>query len=294
MPEETIQKVDSQKDAQGIADHVNEALLFGSPDQKSEATKETKKPQKSLEELYELSSAEGKRLHDESKAQAAELKKIELQLAEEKKRNERYAYYDPIITSLETNNDFVQHMMKYVESPKGQAPQMNPNEYGFGEQWDGFNPAEIANPETKTGKFMNDLVRGVASSVVQDTIRQYDVGRREEEAKSKTRSIVEQQIESFVDRNKDYTKENVIDTLKERAKSPLTVDDVMFLQQRDSRLQAAGNAARQDITSQMKKVQQFPNTLATVGATGEPSYADRIFDTLQKTMSGFNLVADEG
>ena len=61
----------------------------------------------------------------------------------------------------------------------------------------------------------------------------------------------------------------------------LELDDIYYLMKRKERESNIADNARQQVASQMKKVQEQPRSLATAGsATVETSKDDQVFETL--------------
>ena len=61
----------------------------------------------------------------------------------------------------------------------------------------------------------------------------------------------------------------------------LELDDIYYLMKRKERESNIADNARQQVATQMKKVQEQPRSLATAGSTPvEQSHDDQIFDTL--------------
>ncbi len=246
--------------------------------------KEAKAQEEDLEKLYAESSKEAKRLYALNKEQEARMNALAEESARVKKAVE---YYEPFINALNTNPEFVKHVAGFVMGDKTEQKQ----DYGLGEDFENFNPKDLSNPNTPSGKYIRDVIAGTASQLVESRLSEFSKRTQAEKQADSNRMRVEREIDEFATANK-VSRDEVLQALEEAKKRPMTIADVWGIVNKDKTTQKVDSEARKDVLGQMKTVQSMPRTLATKpsGSSGQ-SLQDKIFEELKSSIDQSNFLS---
>ena len=176
--------------------------------------------------------------------------------------------YLPILDAMREDPNLVTHVRGYFEGG-GQTPQSMKERLQLDEDFV-FDPDEaMSKPDSDSAKVLAATIDGVVQKRLTDalSVQKNENQRltRESEFRSKY-NLSEEQWKDFVSFAKNKT---------------LQLDDIYYLMKRKERESNIADNARQQVASQMKKVQEQPRSLATAGsATVEASQDDQVFDTL--------------
>ena len=200
-----------------------------------------------LQKRYSDSSREAKRLN-------GQLKEIEP--------------YMPILDAMREDPNLIQHVRNYFEGG-GQAPESMAQNMELPEDFS-FDPDDaFSDPKSDSAKVFGATVDGIVQRRLNN-----ELGKQKTENQRLARETA---FKSKVDMT-----ENEWSTFVDFAKNKsLELDDIYYLMKRKERESNIADNARDQVATQMKKVQQQPRSLATAGSTQvEQSQDDQVFDTL--------------
>lgn len=292
MPEKT-DKPESQQTADpatsesGALESLDQLLAKADTDQQVVSPEEKpKKKEKTedFEKLYTESSKEAKRLYALNKENEARMKALEEEAAKIKKAVE---YYEPFINALNVDPDFVKHVAGYVMGDKTEQKQ----DYGLGDDFENFNPKDISNPQTPTGKYMRDVIAGTAEQLVNSRLSEFSKKTQAERQAEQRKTQIDREIDDFA-KAKNIPREDVLKALDEARTRPMTIEDLWSIVRKEDIKKKVDSEARKDVLGQMKTVQSMPRTLATKpsGSSGQ-SLQDQIFDELKKSVDSSNFLS---
>ena len=201
-----------------------------------------------LQKRYSDSSREAKRLN-------TQLKEIEP--------------YMPILDAMREDPNLVTHVRGYFEGG-GQAPVSMKERLQLDEDFV-FDPDEaMSKPDSDSARVLSATIDGVVQKRLTDalSVQKNENQRltRESEFRSKY-NLSEEQWTDFVNFAKNKT---------------LQLDDIYYLMNRGQREKQIAQSANQEVTNQMKKVQQRPQSLASQGSSPEPQKTpdDSVFEEI--------------
>jgi hypothetical protein len=165
--------------------------------------------------------------------------------------------------------NLVTHVRGYFEGG-GQAPISMKERLQLDEDFV-FDPDEaMSKPDSDSAKVLAATIDGVVQKRLTDALstQKNENHRltRESEFRSKY-SLSEEQWKDFVGFAKNKT---------------LQLDDIYYLMNRGQREQQIAQSANQEVTNQMKRVQQRPQSLASTGGSPEPQKSpdDSVFEEI--------------
>ena len=259
-PETDTQKITKQDDFFDQLDRqvMGSALSEPSeshPKQQVETTSPQENPQNAevdydqLEKRYSDSSREAKRLN-------TRLKESEP--------------YLPVLEAMKEDPNLVSHVRGYFEGG-GSAPKSLKEELNLGEDFMFDYDDAVSDPNSDSAKLFQATVDGV----VQKRIRQFS----DEQSRQNQKLADEQDF-----RAKYQLTDGDYDDLVEFAKQKkLTLEDVYYLKNRESRDKSIADNVRQEQVQQYDRVRQgTPQSIASVGneVREETSLDDQVFDQL--------------
>ena len=209
-----------------------------------------------LEKRYSDSSREAKRLN-------TQLQEIEP--------------YMPLLNAMKEDPNLISHVRNYFEGG-GSAPKSVKEHLGLDVDFMFDYDEALSDPGSESAKLFNATVDGVVQRRLGDFARQQSEQSRrasqEEEFKTKF-NISPEDYNSLI----DYAKEH-----------KLTLEDVYYLKNRDSRDAIVAEGARNDVVQQMKNVRQMPTSVAATGNVQreEKSIDDAVFDKLLSQGTGLD------
>ena len=176
--------------------------------------------------------------------------------------------YMPILDAMREDPNLIQHVRNYFEGG-GQAPESMAQNMELPEDFS-FDPDDaFTDPKSDSAKVFGATVDGIVQRRLNN-----ELGKQKTENQRLARETAFRQKVDMTD--------NEWSTFVEFAKNKsLELDDIYYLMKRKERESNIADNARQQVATQMKKVQEQPRSLATAGSTPvEQSHDDQIFDTL--------------
>ena len=176
--------------------------------------------------------------------------------------------YMPILDAMREDPNLITHVKNYFEGG-GQAPESMAQNMELPEDFS-FDPDDaFSDPKSDSAKVFGATVDGIVQRRLNS-----ELGKQKTENQRLARETA---FKSKVDMT-----ENEWSTFVDFAKNKsLELDDIYYLMKRKERESNIADNARDQVATQMKKVQQQPRSLATAGSTQvEQSQDDQVFDTL--------------
>ena len=177
--------------------------------------------------------------------------------------------YMPILDAMREDPNLVTHVRGYFEGG-GQAPVSMKERLQLDEDFV-FDPDEaMSKPDSDSARVLSATIDGVVQKRLTDalSVQKNENQRltRESEFRSKY-NLSEEQWTNFVNFAKNKT---------------LQLDDIYYLMNRGQREKQIAQSANQEVTNQMKKVQQRPQSLASQGSSPEPQKTpdDSVFEEI--------------
>jgi hypothetical protein len=176
--------------------------------------------------------------------------------------------YMPILDAMREDPNLIQHVRNYFEGG-GQAPESMAQNMELPEDFQ-FDPDDaFTDPKSDSAKVFGATVDGIVQRRLNN-----ELGKQKTENQKLARETAFRQK---VDMSDDEWS-TFVNFAKNKS---LELDDIYYLMKRKERESNIADNARQQVASQMKKVQEQPRSLATAGsAPVEQSQDDQIFDTL--------------
>jgi len=176
--------------------------------------------------------------------------------------------YMPILDAMREDPNLITHVRNYFEGG-GQAPESMAQNMELPEDFS-FDPdAAFSDPKSDSAKVFGATVDGIVQRRLNNELGKQKTENqrlaRETAFKSKV-DMTETEWSTFVDFAKNKS---------------LELDDIYYLMKRKERESNIADNARDQVATQMRKVQEQPRSLATAGsAQVEQSQDDQVFDTL--------------
>jgi len=176
--------------------------------------------------------------------------------------------YMPILDAMREDPNLITHVRNYFEGG-GQAPESMAQNMELPEDFS-FDPDDaFSDPKSDSAKVFGATVDGIVQRRLNNELGKQKTENqrlaRETAFKSKV-DMTETEWSTFVDFAKNKS---------------LELDDIYYLMKRKERESNIADNARDQVATQMRKVQEQPRSLATAGsAQVEQSQDDQIFDTL--------------
>jgi len=176
--------------------------------------------------------------------------------------------YMPILDAMREDPNLIKHVRNYFEGG-GQAPESMAQNMELPEDFS-FDPDDaFSDPKSDSAKVFGATVDGIVQRRLNN-----ELGKQKTENQRLARETAFRQK---VEMNDDEWS-TFVDFAKNKS---LELDDIYYLMKRKERESNIADNARQQVATQMKKVQEQPRSLATAGSTPvEQSQDDQIFDTL--------------
>jgi len=176
--------------------------------------------------------------------------------------------YMPILDAMREDPNLIQHVRNYFEGG-GQAPESMAQNMELPEDFS-FDPDDaFTDPKSDSAKVFGATVDGIVQRRLNN-----ELGKQKTENQRLARETAFRQK---VDMTEDEWS-TFVDFAKNKS---LELDDIYYLMRRKERESNIADNARQQVATQMKKVQEQPRSLATAGSVPvETSQDDQVFDTL--------------
>ena len=176
--------------------------------------------------------------------------------------------YMPILDAMREDPNLIQHVRNYFEGG-GQAPESMAQNMELPEDFQ-FDPDDaFTDPKSDSAKIFGATVDGIVKRRLNN-----ELGKQKTENQRLARETAFRQKVDMTD--------DEWSTFVEFAKNKsLELDDIYYLMRRKERESNIADNARQQVATQMKKVQEQPRSLATAGSVEvETSQDDQVFDAL--------------
>jgi hypothetical protein len=177
--------------------------------------------------------------------------------------------YMPILDAMREDPNLITHVRNYFQGG-GQAPVSMKEQLNLNEDFV-FDPDEaMSNADSDSAKVLGATIDGVVQKRLNDALSTQKSENirltKESEFRSKY-NLSEDQWKNFVSFAKNKT---------------LQLDDIYYLMNKGQREQNIAQSANQEVTNQMKKVQQRPQSLASQGSASEPQKSpdDSVFEEI--------------
>ena len=177
--------------------------------------------------------------------------------------------YVPILNAMKQHPNLITHVKDYFEGG-GKPPKSVKEELGLDEDFI-FDPDEaISDGDSSSAKVLQSVIDGAVqrklTGFAQNQQKAVDTQNSERSFKEQ-HDMSDEEWGEFVDYSKSRT---------------LTLDDIYFLKNRDSRDKQVANSTRQEMKDQMQRVRNKPQSVAKTGSSGkvETSEEDQVFDAI--------------
>ena len=176
--------------------------------------------------------------------------------------------YMPILDAMREDPNLIQHVRNYFEGG-GQAPESMAQNMDLPEDFQFDTDDAFTDPQSDSAKLFGATVDGIVQRRLSN-----ELGKQKTENQRLARETAFRQKSDMTD--EEWS--TFVDFAKNKS---LELDDIYYLMKRKERESNIADNARQQVASQMKKVQEQPRSLATAGsATVETSKDDQVFETL--------------
>jgi len=176
--------------------------------------------------------------------------------------------YMPILDAMREDPNLIQHVRNYFEGG-GQAPEIMAQNMELPEDFS-FDPDDaFTDPKSDSAKVFGATVDGIVQRRLNN-----ELGKQKTENQRLARETAFRQ-------KSDMTEDEWSTFVNFAKNKSLELDDIYYLMKRKERESNIADNARQQVATQMKKVQEQPRSLATAGSVEvETSQDDQVFDAL--------------
>jgi len=177
--------------------------------------------------------------------------------------------YMPILDAMREDPNLITHVRNYFEGG-GQAPVSMKEQLELGEDFI-FDPDEaMSNPDSDSSQLLNATIDGIVQKRLNTTL----LAQRNENQRLTRESEFRQRHEMGDEEWSTFVK-----FAKDKS---LQLDDIYFLMNRGKREQNIAKNANEQVSQQMKRAKQKPQSLATAGSQEqqESSPEDKVFDRI--------------
>ena len=215
----------------------------------SEMSPETNSQEHNWEKRYSDSSSEAQRLN-------SRLTELEP--------------YVPVLDAMRKDPNLVSHVKNYFEGG-GSTPKSVTEQLGLDDDFIFDADEAVTDSSSDSAKVLQSTIDGVV---------QQRLGRYAKEQESQTnRTTAEKEFRSRYEMNDEQWK----DFLSYANSRSLSLDDIYYLKNRENRDKNVANSARKDMTEQMKRVRQKPQSASAVGGASrsdDVSQDDQVFNSI--------------
>ena len=176
--------------------------------------------------------------------------------------------YMPILDAMREDPNLIQHVRNYFEGG-GQAPESMAQNMELPEDFS-FDPDDaFTDPKSDSAKVFGATVDGIVQRRLNN-----ELGKQKTENQRLARETAFRQ-------KSDMTEDEWSTFVNFAKNKSLELDDIYYLMKRKERESNIADNARQQVATQMRKVQEQPRSLATAGSVEvETSQDDQVFDAL--------------
>ena len=246
-PQTSQEDVTSQEFEQSGNEFLQEHAISESPNFDTNSAEKTVDIE-NLQKRYSDSSREAKRL-------SSKLSELEP--------------YMPILDAMREDPSLIQHVRNYFEGG-GQTPVSMKEKLQLSEDFV-FDPDDaMSNPESDSAKVLGATIDGVVQKRLNSVLSRQQVENK--------RNAMESEF-----RQKHQMSNEAWSSFQNFAKNKtLELDDIYYLMNRGTREQNIAKSANQEVSTQMRKAQQKPQSLASTGSQPHPqkSAEDSVFEEI--------------
>jgi hypothetical protein len=246
-PQTSQEDVTSQEFEQSGNEFLQEHAISESPNFDTNSAEKTVDIE-NLQKRYSDSSREAKRL-------SSKLSELEP--------------YMPILDAMREDPSLIQHVRNYFEGG-GQAPVSMKEKLQLSEDFV-FDPDDaMSNPDSDSAKVLGATIDGVVQKRLNSVLSRQQVENK--------RNAMESEF-----RQKHQMSNEAWSSFQNFAKNKtLELDDIYYLMNRGTREQNIAKSANQEVSNQMRKAQQKPQSLASTGSQPHPqkSAEDSVFEEI--------------
>ena len=176
--------------------------------------------------------------------------------------------YMPILDAMREDPNLITHVRNYFEGG-GQAPESMAQNMELPEDFQ-FDPDDaFTDPKSDSAKVFGATVDGIVQRRLNN-----ELGKQKTENQKLARETAFRQ-------KVDMTEDEWSTFVNFAKNKSLELDDIYYLMRRKERESNIADNARQQVATQMKKVQEQPRSLATAGSVPvETSQDDQVFEAL--------------
>ena len=166
--------------------------------------------------------------------------------------------------------NLITHVRNYFEGG-GQAPKSMTEELNLGEDFIFDGDEAVKDPESGSAKVLNRTIDGM----IQKRLGQFQGQQAEENRRLKEASAFKQRHELGEEDYKEF--------MNYAKQHKLSLDDILYLKNRENVKQNVAESAKEELLDQMKNVRQKPRSLGATGdasSTTSKSNEEAVFDKL--------------
>ena len=236
---------------QGILEPEEEPALMQSEaePETSEMSPETESQEHNWEKRYSDSSSEAKRLN----SRLGELEP-----------------YVPVLDAMRKDPNLVTHVRDYFEGG-GSTPKKVTEKLGLDDDFIFDADEAVSNTDSDSAKVLQATIDGV----VNQRLQKHQVEQENQSKRLSTEAEFRQKHELNDEQWKD-----LVDYANSRT---LSLDDIYYLKNRENRDKNVADSARKDMSEQMKRVRQKPQSASSIGGASrdnEVSPDEQVFEAI--------------
>ena len=236
---------------QGILEPEEEPALMQSEaePETSEMSPETVEQEHNWEKRYSDSSAEAKRLNN---------------------RLSELEPYVPVLDAMKKDPNLVTHVRDYFEGG-GSTPKKVTEKLGLDDDFIFDADDAVSNTDSDSAKVLQATIDGVVSQRLGNYAKEQDNQTKRVGAEKEFRAKHEMSDDNW---------QNFVKFANSRS---LSLDDIYYLMNRQSRDKNVAQSTRQDMAEQMKRVRQKPQSASAMGGAvrnEQPSQEDQVFNAI--------------
>ena len=236
---------------QGILEPEEEPALMQSEaePETSEMSPESVEQEHNWEKRYSDSSAEAKRLNN---------------------RLSELEPYVPVLDAMKKDPNLVNHVRDYFEGG-GSTPKKVTEKLGLDDDFIFDADDAVSNTDSDSAKVLQATIDGVVNQ---------RLGNYAKEQESQTKRVGAEKEFRAKHEMSDDKWQNFVKFANSRS---LSLDDIYYLMNRQSRDKNVAQSTRQDMAEQMKRVRQKPQSASAMGGAvrnEQPSQEDQVFNAI--------------
>ena len=178
--------------------------------------------------------------------------------------------YVPVLDAMRKDPNLVSHVKNYFEGG-GSTPKSVTEQLGLDDDFI-FDADEAV---TDSGSDSAKVLQSTIDGVVQQRLNRYS----KEQQSQTNRTTAEKEFKTKYEMNDEQWK----DFLSYANSRSLSLDDIYYLKNRENRDKNVADSARKDMTEQMKRVRQKPQSASAVGGASrsdDVSQDDQVFNSI--------------